>query len=201
VEARVEVDGLLQRSSLRLAVVGLGVLALLGLAAGYGMAARARPRASRIALDDSPSSAPVREPVRRLAVHVAGAVNQPGVYRMAEGERVDDALRAAGGPKPDADLDAVNLAARVRDGDKVLIPSKNAVAGAGASGGGAGARVNLNTASEAELDALPGIGPSLAQRILSYRQEHGGFRLVKDLGKVPGIGPRKLADLQERVTV
>jgi competence protein ComEA len=157
----------------------------------------------------------------RVTVHVAGAVRRPGVYRLAAGARVDDALRRAGGAAPRADLAAVNLAARLEDGRQVLVPER-ATAGGGASaaggapGGGAGASaggggaaaggaqavpVNLNTATLEQLDTLDGVGPGIAQRILDYREQRGGFRSVQELGEVPGIGYKRLATLTPLVTV
>jgi competence protein ComEA len=141
-------------------------------------------------------------------VHVAGAVRHPGLYRLPSGSRIDDAVRAAGGVTEDGVLDALNLAAQVRDGDKVLVPSTRAqastpgaAAAPGAPGAAQGGTINLNTATAAELDALPGIGPAIAGRIIAYRDQHGGFRTVKDLMKVPGIGPAKFEQLHALVTV
>ena len=134
---------------------------------------------------------------------VAGAVNRPGLYRLAAGSRVDDAIKLAGGATAEADLDALNLASKVKDGDKVLVPKRGAGAGGSGSGGAPGqsSTVNLNTATADQLDALPGIGPALAQRIVAYREQHGGFRTVDELQKVPGIGPAKFAQLKDLVGV
>ena len=153
----------------------------------------------------------------RLIVHVAGAVRRPGVYRLAAGARVDDALRLAGGASRRADLAAVNLAARLEDGRQVLVPERAAAGGGAApaasaapasgSGGGAAAGqpaaapVNLNTATLEQLDTLDGVGPGIAQRILDYREQHGGFRRVEELGEVPGIGDKRLAALTPQVSV
>ena len=155
----------------------------------------------------------------RVTVHVAGAVRRPGVYRLAAGARVDDALRRAGGPRPRADLAAVNLAAKLEDGRQVLVPRRAAAlaapapaaaatagvggsASASAPAGAAPAQpVNLNTATLEQLDTLDGVGPGIAQRILDYRQQHGGFRGVEELGEVPGIGAKRLATLTPLVTV
>lgn len=144
-----------------------------------------------------------------VVVHVAGAVRRPGVYRLREGRRVGDAVRRAGGGRPGADLDAVNLAARVTDGQQVLVPVRAAAAGAGtaAAPGGPtaapppGVPLNLNTATLEQLDTLDGVGPATAQKILDARTERGGFRSVDDLGDVPGIGPKRLAALREKVRV
>jgi competence protein ComEA len=155
------------------------------------------------------------EPGRGGAVvHVAGAVRKPGVYRLAEGARVQDAVRRAGGAARGADLGAVNLAARVADGQQVVVPkrapaaSAAAAAGevsAGTGGGGTagaiaqGPPISLSSATLEQLDTLDGVGPATAQKILDWRREHGGFRSVDDLGQVPGIGPKRLAALRERV--
>ncbi|HEV7807417.1 MAG TPA: ComEA family DNA-binding protein [Solirubrobacteraceae bacterium] len=136
----------------------------------------------------------------RVTVHVAGAVRRPGVYRLPAGARVDDALRRAGGPARRADLSAVNLAAKLEDGRQVLVPLRPPVAG-GSGGGVPTAPVNLNTATLEQLDTLDGVGPGIAQRILDYRQQHGGFRRAEELGEVPGIGDKRLATLLPLVTV
>lgn len=186
-------------------LTGIALLAVIGVVGGYGVAMRARPASTSVALAE-PTGAPERA-ARRIYVHVGGAVREPGLYRLREGSRVDDALRAAGGLLEDADPDALNLAARVKDGDKVLVPSRSgqgeaAAAGMGAAAGGMqGALVNLNTATLAELETLPGIGPALAQRILDYRERNGGFRTVEDLLEVPGIGAKKFEELRDAVTV
>lgn len=147
----------------------------------------------------------------RVTVHVAGAVRRPGVYRLAPGARVDDALRSAGGAQDRADLTAVNLAAKLEDGRQVVVPERAAPAVGGAAGhppapgaGGAaapGAPINLNTATLEQLDTLDGVGPGIAQRILDYREQHGAFSRVEELGEVPGIGAKRLATLTPLVTV
>jgi competence protein ComEA len=185
-----------------LAVAALAAVALVG---GYGVSMRSRPKATAIDLGTpKPSASAGAASADGFYVHVAGAVNRPGLYRLAPGSRVDDAIRIAGGPTADADLNALNLATKVKDGDKVLVP-KRGEAAAGSDGGGAGPgqsqTVNLNTATADQLDALPGIGPALAQRIVAYREQHGGFRTVDELQKVPGIGPSKFAQLKDLVTV
>jgi competence protein ComEA len=136
-------------------------------------------------------------------VHVAGAVERPGVYRLRDGERIQDAVRRAGGARRGADLNGINLAAKVADGQQVVVP-RHAAAGApaGASSGPTGAPaqpVSLNTATAEQLDTLDGVGPATAQKILDWRRQHGGFRSIDDLGEVPGIGPKKLAALRTKV--
>lgn len=150
-----------------------------------------------------------------LAVHVAGAVRRPGLYRLSSGSRVDDALRAAGGSLPRADLDRLNLAAKLVDGQKVLVirrgepapPDAAAVTSAEWSAAGTavaaevGEPIDLNTADLAALDALPGIGPATARAILEERTRRGGFRSPRDLLRVPGIGEGRFARLKDRVRV
>jgi competence protein ComEA len=184
-------------------LAGLAALAAVGLVGGYGVAMRARPRPMKVSL--AAPQAREGENVRRIFVHVGGAVRRPGLYRLAGGARVDDAVRAAGGVLEDADLDALNLAARVKDGDKVLVPARgdgsDGASAQGGAGGAQGSLVNLNTATAADLDTLPGIGPALAQRILDFRERNGGFRTVEDLLEVPGIGSKKFEELRDLVTV
>ena len=149
----------------------------------------------------------------RVTVHVAGAVRRPGLYRLPAGSRIDDAVRRAGGPAPRADLDGVNLAAKLEDGRQILVPRRAPLGpaaagvgvasspGGGSVGGAPAAPINLNTATLEQLDTLDGVGPGIAQRILTYRQQHGGFRRVEELGEVPGIGDKRLATLTPLVTV
>jgi competence protein ComEA len=141
-----------------------------------------------------------------VVVAVTGKVRKPGLVRLPQGSRVADAIEAAGGVLPGTDLAFVNLARRLVDGELVLIgvtPSVpveqpgNAAAGAGGSGG----IVNLNTATLAELQTLPGVGPVLAQRIVDFRAEHGGFRTVADLQQVDGIGATRYDRLKNLVMV
>jgi competence protein ComEA len=155
----------------------------------------------------APVVAPLRAPAKPraaattklLVVDVAGAVRRPGLYRLRSGSRIDDAIAAAGGPTVKAQLDAVNLAAPVADGEQVVVPGRGAV-GAAASPPGAGsspsAPLDLNSATLEQLEALPGIGPVTAQKILDYRQQHGAFRSVEELQGVPGIGPAHMAQLK-----
>lgn len=136
----------------------------------------------------------------RLVVHVAGAVRRPGLYRLNEGSRVADAVARAGGATAKADTAAVNLAAPLADGMQVLVPSRVAGAAGGTAAAPSGGRVSLSSATTAELDALPGVGPVTAQRIVDYRAAHGGFSSVDDLDAVPGIGPARLEQLRELVS-
>lgn len=153
-----------------------------------------------------------------IQVHVAGAVKMPGVYELPAGARVNEAVRLAG-VLPEANPNALNLAAPLNDGQQVIVPRRGEEAMANAAGStgtgvgtapgntngsasaGPGGRVNINTAGLAELDSLPGIGPTLAQRILDYRTQKGPFRTIEDLENVPGIGAKKFADLKDLITV
>jgi len=145
----------------------------------------------------------------RATVHVAGAVAKPGVYDLDAGARVIDAIEAAGGGAPDADLNRLNLAAKIADGQRVLVQRVGEAAppGSAAPGGGAAgsadpsALVSLNGATQAELEALPGIGPTLAEAIITERERRGGFRSVNELRDVRGIGEKRFADLKDKVTI
>lgn len=146
----------------------------------------------------------------RVVVHVAGAVARPGVVELASGSRVIDAVEAAGGGLPEADLDRLNLAAKIVDGQRVLVQKVGdppaAAEGAGtASGATPGAAstgpLNLNTATLDQLDGLPGIGPVLAAAILAERVRRGAFKSVNELREVRGIGEQRFADLRELVAV
>jgi competence protein ComEA len=169
--------------------------------AGAGATNAGAPVPATVAVDDGAAAA------GRIVVHVAGAVRRPGVYRLRDGTRVEAAIRRAGGPTRKANLDALNLAAKLSDGRQVLVPSRVAVAPAGATGAagtpaaeGGGLPVNLNSATVEELDALDGIGPTTAQKIVDYREAHGGFTSVDELDQVDGIGPARLASLRDQVT-
>jgi competence protein ComEA len=173
------------------------------------------PRADPAA---SPTTVAAGEGVGRqgtgtVTVHAAGALVRPGVYVLPAGARVADAVAAAEGASPDADLDQLNLATRVGDGDRVYVPRKGEAAapppGATPPGPGPGgatattraAVLDLNAATAEQLEALPGVGPSLAAAIVEHRTRHGRFRTVDDLVDVPGIGPAKLAALRPLVRV
>jgi competence protein ComEA len=149
-----------------------------------------------------------------VLVQVAGEVARPGVYRVPAGARVNDAVERAGGLTRRADQAGVNLVARVQDGQQVIVPRRGAggagvasarpgAGGAGARAGGAGGSggpVSLSSATVAQLDTLDGIGPTLAQRIIDYRQAHGGFRSVDQLRDVSGIGDKRFEALRNAVT-
>lgn len=142
-------------------------------------------------------------PSGQVTVHAAGAVTTPGVYRLSTGSRVADLLTAAGGATPDADLDQLNLAAPLADGERILVPRRgeSISASATATGSQSSTKVNLNTATAEELDKLPGIGPATAEAIIRHRETRGRFRSVTDLLEVRGIGEAKLEQLRPLVKV
>jgi competence protein ComEA len=166
-------------------------------------------------LPESPAVEVASAPTQPLFVHVAGAVHRPGVVRLPPGSRVGDALAAAGGPALDAQVDALNLARELNDGEQLFVPSLDAagpdggeLAGEGAGGGGGATggawrpdgRLDINRATAAELEELPGIGPVLAERIVEHREANGPFGEVGDLRDVSGIGERTLERLADLIT-
>ena len=178
------------------------------------LAWRARPRVEPV---PPPVAAAASDPAADLAaaspagpdvvVAVEGKVGKPGVVRLPAGARVADALAAAGGAQSGVDVALLNLARKVVDGELILVgvtppPGSTVAAGpAPAAGGAPAGPVNLNTATVADLDTLPGVGPVLAQRILDARTAQGGFRAVSDLRKVDGIGTSRYEQLKDLVTV
>ncbi|MBA3364546.1 MAG: helix-hairpin-helix domain-containing protein [Actinobacteria bacterium] len=188
-----------RRHTLLLAAVLLVGLLLAGRQLGRGEAfsdTSSAPRSGRVQMTAAPAP--------RLVVHVVGAVRRAGLYRLAQGARIADAVNRAGGATRRADLALVNLAAPVSDGTQVVVPRRAApsaptdsgVAGS-ERGQAASGPVRLNTASLEQLDALPGVGPVTAQKILDYRQQHGAFSSIDDLDEIPGIGPARLEQLRE----
>ena len=225
---------LVQRHRVRLAiglliVVGIGVLAFLflppdllplrdarplptvhplaPLAVGGGPPATARPTPARTV---TPLPAAIK-------VYITGAVLHPGVYPAIDGDRIEDIIRRAGGATADADLDGINLAARVHDEEQIRVPRRGEATATAAAPAGvappavaspaAGSTepaphsININTAGAADLDALPGIGPALAARIVAYREAHGPFAQPADIQQVSGIGPAIYAEIAPYITV
>jgi competence protein ComEA len=174
----------------------LGVLALVRLASSGDDAAPGKP----VRVDRSPGTAATDGGAAQGAVfvHVAGAVRRPGLVRVPPGSRVAAAVARAGGPSGKADLAGVNLAARVEDGQQVVVPIAGAVPGtAGPGAAAAGAKPSLGTATVDQLDEVDGIGPTLAERIVEYRAENGGFRSLDELQDVDGIGEKRFETLRE----
>ncbi len=169
---------------------------VLGMALSWAITLTARqPPGQPIQLLPSPTPQPV-------VVHVACAVLAPGVYRLPPGARGIDAVQAAGGLAPDADPNALNLAAPLEDGQYLCVPSRRSTTAAAESQPTppVAQRLNINTATAAQLEALPGIGPTLARRIVAYRETHGPFASVEDLLAVSGIGPTLLEKLRPWIT-
>jgi competence protein ComEA len=140
-------------------------------------------------------------PSSRVVVDVVGAVRRPGLFRLAQGSRIADAVARAGGATAKADLAQVNLAAPLADGEQVVVPRRGApgTAAASAAPGTPAGPVQLSTATLEQLDTLPGVGPATAQKILDYRAKHGAFSSVDELDAVPGIGPKRLDQLRDLV--
>ena len=153
-----------------------------------------------------------------IVVHITGEVKKEGILYLAKGARIADAIKEAGGETDEADLSQVNLAYKLQDGQKIYIPNKNEKVSMyitdnggnniieesnntqnGEKGGSK--KVNINTASQSELDSLPGIGPALAQNIIDYREENGGFKSIEELQNVKGIGDAKYDDIKDNVTI
>ncbi|HVE95352.1 MAG TPA: helix-hairpin-helix domain-containing protein [Acidimicrobiales bacterium] len=194
------------------AAAGIGVgLALAGSLALPGGASGPPPELSMPRADagapESPAGAPTTTTAAVLHVHAAGAVARPGVVQVAAGSRVADVVAAAGGATSEADLDLVNLAAPVTDGERVYVPKRGETVASPArtqanqSAPSAPAIVNLNQATLAQLESLPGVGPATAQAILDYRTQRGRFRSVDDLLNVRGIGPAKLEQIRPHARV
>ena len=194
-------DWLAGLSRRELVLVGLlGAVALGGAGLWY---VRSLPPPVSVRAAPAPTEASPTPSV--LFVHVAGWVRHPGVYEVHEGDRVIDAIELAGGPRPKAELSALNLAALVTDGQQILVPgpaaSASAPPGAGPAPATGSTLVNVNTASAEELETLPGIGEVLAAAIIAYREEHGPFTSVDQLEDVSGIGPVTLEEIRDLVTV
>lgn len=158
---------------------------------------------------DGESSFSVEEGGSDVVVDVTGGVRDPGVYRLPAGSRVDDAVKRAGGATGKAELDAINLAARLADGQQVVVPERVPTGAVGtgtapgASAGGAAAEedgpISLGTATAADLDTIDGIGPVTAEDIITFREEHGGLSSVDQLDQISGIGPATMEALRERL--
>ncbi|KAB1946614.1 ComEA family DNA-binding protein [Micromonospora sp. ALFpr18c] len=197
----------------RRGVRALAVVAVVVVLGAAGWAWRSRPHAEPVAplaaeaVPATSAGAPEASNAGELVVAVAGKVRKPGLVRLPAGSRLADAVQAAGGALPGVDVALLNPARKVTDGELIVVgvtpPPVPGGAAAPAAGGAAPAAgpLNLNTATLAQLDALPGVGPVLAQRILTHREQHGGFKAVGDLRQVDGIGDARYEQLKDLVTV
>jgi competence protein ComEA len=148
------------------------------------------PRGAAIELNRAPT-------IRPIMVHVTGAVLSPGLYYLPDGSRVNDAIQAAGGFLENADVSFLNLAGIIKDGDKIHVPELLP----GLSIGGSGLLVNINSATQTELENLPGIGPTLAKRIIDYRNQYGFFDTIDSIKAVPGFGEAVFEQIKDLITV
>jgi competence protein ComEA len=169
--------------------------------AGPVVAGSSGPAAVSGPLLSSPPPRASSSPAGALVVDVVGRVHRPGVYRLPAGSRVTDAVTAAGGVLAGVDPATVNLARKLSDGEQLVIGGSSAAAPTGSGSAAPSGPVDLNSATVAQLDALPGVGPVLAQRIVDWRTQHGRFDSVDQLRNVTGIGDSKFADLSPLVTV
>lgn len=156
-----------------------------------------------------------QEETEKIAIHITGEVKKEGLIYLPLGSRVADAIKEAGGETKNADLSQINLAYQLQDGQKLYIPNKNEIIseyiisatgnteseGSSSNNLKGENKVNINTATQSELDQLPGIGPSIAQRIIDYREENGNFQKIEDVQNVKGIGDAKYEEIKDSITV
>lgn len=159
----------------------------------------------------APTATPLPTPTPRpLRVYISGAVTHPDVYELPHDSIVKDAIEAAGGPTGEADLNRINLARRVHDEEQIYVPQKGEESlpvsplsdpSLSSPSGPGGGKVNINVATAEELDTLPGVGPSIAQRIIDYRVANGPFQSIEDIKNVKGIGDATFDKLKDKITV
>jgi competence protein ComEA len=182
-------------------VLAAAILALVLVVVAWRHAAAGAPAPLRVApvtpVTPAPAS-PAAAAARPLVVDVVGAVRRPGLVRLPEGSRVADAIANAGGLRRGAERAGVNFAAPVSDGQQVVVPQRGAAVAAGVGGAAPASTgpVSLSSATAEQLEALPGVGPATAEKIVAYRQQHGAFRSVDELDAISGIGPARIADLR-----
>ena len=204
---------------LRRLVTGAAAVCVLAVGGWWVVSVPPVPVESTIAFTTTSVAGGVSASALVIVVHVAGEVNVPGVYSLAAGSRMVDALDAAGGPTNRADLEVINLATPITDATQIYVPARNQTArptfrrpqpgvNGGVNGGATGQTddqqggvININRASAAELEQLPGVGPATAQAIIDYRTSNGPFATPEDLLEVKGIGPAKFASMRNKVGV
>lgn len=191
-------DAASARRRLGIGAVVVLVIAALAITVGIGILRGALAPVDEVVVDQTP--APAATGAAEMYVHVSGAVRDPGLYVLAAGSRVVDAIAAAGGFADDGDRDAVNLARTLDDGEQLSVPRVGEAPSEPVAPPSDG-RVDLNSADAALLETLPRIGPALAERIIAWREDNGGFTSIEDLLAVPGIGDRMLESLRDLVTV
>jgi competence protein ComEA len=179
-------------TNLQVTVAAVAVVLLVGGAAWFGLGPDPHPP-----VPAAPNASIETLPNAMVTVHVSGAVVRAGVVVVRASSRVADALAAAGGAAADADLSRLNLAATIRDGDLITVPSVSVRGGPNQTPEAVG--VDINRSSASELERLPGVGPVLAERIVAYRDDFGPFTEIEDLLDVPGIGEAKLAGMRDDI--
>jgi competence protein ComEA len=179
-------------------VLAAAILALVLVVVAWRHAAAGAPAPLRVTPVTPAPASPAAAAARPLVVDVVGAVRRPGLVRLPEGSRVADAIANAGGLRRGAERAGVNFAAPVSDGQQVVVPQRGAAVAAGVGGAAPASTgpVSLSSATAEQLEALPGVGPATAEKIVAYRQQHGAFRSVDELDAISGIGPARIADLR-----
>lgn len=194
--------------------LGLLFVCIVGVGFYFGSKSTNTPRADSITTTTYASVTSTSQAKQKLIIYVTGAVNKPGVVELDDQSRVFQAIELAGGATANANVSGCDLAAKVVDGTTIFVPSLSdqntactrvgttaGTSSSGTTGGAANSVVNLNSATQVELESLPGVGPTLANSIMAYRDENGGFKSVNDLRKVSGIGDKKFSDLKDLVTI
>ncbi len=192
--------------------IGIGILVLIIIFIIY-IIMNSKIEENTIIIEEDTKTTEEEEPSAKIKVHIAGYVLNEGIIELEEGARIQDAIEAAGGLTEDADIEKVNLAYKIEDGQKIYIPNKQEAQeediiivknenGEGIiSGEEQSEKVNINTANQTELETLPGIGPSTALKIIEYRELNGKFRDIEELKNVPGIGEAKFKNIENAVTI
>jgi competence protein ComEA len=186
-------------TNLQITVIGVAVLAVLGGVLLFGVGrTQPLPSAASPRSDSGPVSDVESESRHTISIHVSGAVVSPGVVDLPEGSRAAAAIAVAGGATPDAALGRMNLAAPLRDGEHIVVPSVSDIADTPEN---VDTGVDVNQATESELQELPGVGPVLAERIVSFRKDNGLFDTIEDLLDVAGIGEAKLNAMRDLIAL